>query len=80
MSRQIINSAKGSINWPQAVYGIEEDSDVKVTTLDGAIYFNGTTEGVEVYNLAGARLDNNSLASGVYLAKSGNVVAKVLVK
>lgn len=80
MSRQIINSAKANINWPQAVYGVEEDSNVKVTTLDGAIYFNGTTEGVEVYNLAGARLDNGSLANGVYLAKSGNVVAKVVVK
>ena len=80
MSRNIINSAEGAISWPNAVYGVEQDSKVAITTLDGTIYINGNAEGVEVYNLAGARLANTSLNDGIYLVKKGDVVAKVFVK
>ncbi len=80
MSRQIINSNIGAINWPEAVYGIEEDQNVTITSVDGTVYVNGCASGVEVFNLAGARLNNGGLADGIYLVRKDNIVAKVLVK
>ena len=57
--------------------------DVKIETINGAIVVNGATD-VEVYNLAGCRVDNTNLSSGVYVVKikteNGIVTQKVLVK
>lgn len=80
MSRQIINSNIGAINWPEAVCGIEEDQNVTITSVDGTVYVNGSAYGVEVFNLAGARLNNGGLADGIYLVRKDNIVAKVMVK
>ncbi|MBQ2978613.1 MAG: Omp28-related outer membrane protein [Bacteroidaceae bacterium] len=80
MSRQIINSAKGSINGLEAVGSITTDKSVTMVVLDGAVYVNGTTENVEVFNLAGAQVANGSLADGVYLVRCNDVVGKVLVR
>lgn len=80
MSRQIINSAIGSINGLEAVGSITTDKNVTMVVLDGAVYVNGSTENVEVFNLAGAQVANNSLADGVYLVRCNDVVGKVLVR
>lgn len=79
-SRNIINSAEGKINYPDAVYGIESDEDVNVVAMDGKVYINGSDENVQVYNLAGVRFNNASLAQGIYLVKKDNIVAKVFVR
>lgn len=78
--RNIINSNEGSINWPEAVSSVNNDNNAKVTTLDGAIYVNGSTDNVQVYNIAGARLNNNNLPGGVYIIRHNAMTAKVLVK
>ncbi len=80
LQRNIINSNEGNINWPEAVTSVNNDNDVKVTTLNGTIYVNGSTNNVEVYNLAGVRLNNNRLPGGVYLVQYNDTTAKVLVK
>ena len=78
--RNIINSNEGSINWPEAVSSVNNDNNAKVTTLDGAIYVNGSTDNVQVYNIAGARLNNSNLPGGVYIIRHNAMTAKVLVK
>lgn len=80
MSRQIINSANGSIKGLDAVGNITTDKNVTMVVLDGAVYVNGSTENVEVFNLAGAQVANGSLADGVYLVRCNDVVGKVLVR
>lgn len=80
LSRNVINSAEGVIGWPNAIYGVEKDQEPTVTSHDGMVYIDGESRGVEVYNLAGTRLENSNLADGVYLVKKDNVVAKVLVR
>lgn len=80
LKRNIINSNEGTINWPEAVTSVNNDNNITITTLGGTIYVNGSTTNVQVYNLAGTRLNNNNLPCGVYLVRHNNTTAKVLVK
>ncbi len=64
---------------------IADSSRIMISFADGRFLANGSADGVEVYNLAGMRVNNNSLAQGLYLvvAKSHNgevVKAKMMVK
>lgn len=78
-NRNIINSNECNINAPEAVTSIKPGKD-KITTENGTIYMNGCSRNVEVYNLAGARLNNKNLPAGIYLIQHNDTRAKVLVK
>ncbi len=80
LSRNVVNSAEGVIGWPNSIYGVEQEQKSVITTLDGIVFINGDAQGVEVYNMAGTRLQNGNLADGIYLVKKDGVVAKVFVK
>ncbi|MBR4070800.1 MAG: Omp28-related outer membrane protein, partial [Bacteroidaceae bacterium] len=79
LRQQIINSNKQSISGAESVNAIANDENAEVYVADGVIYINGCTD-IEVYNLAGVRVANRELSNGVYIARMGNVVAKVSVR
>lgn len=66
------------------VAGVEADATLVITENT----INSTVAGIEVYNMQGAAVKSvagtvcgiNNLAAGVYVAKSGNVVKKFIVK
>lgn len=68
------------------VEGITADgSRIVIAFVDGSFLANGSAAGVEVYNLAGVRVNNSSLASGLYIvvakAQNGEIVkTKMMVK
>lgn len=61
-----------------SVNGVLADKAV-FSVKNGRAYVNGSTNGVEVYNLLGQRVSNDAL-HGVYLVKAGKAVKKVVVK
>lgn len=79
MRHQIINSNLANIGTSQAVNTIANDNEAVVAVTDGVIYINGSAD-VEVYSIAGAQVANNQLVSGVYIARMGDIVAKVSVR
>lgn len=79
LRQQIINSNKQSVSGAESVNAIANDDNAEVYVADGVIYINGNTD-IEVYNLAGVRVANRELTNGVYIARMGNVVAKVSVR
>lgn len=79
MKRQVINSNSAKLNWPEAVEKVENDG-VNVVATDGKVFVNGCALGVEVYNIAGAQLQNEGLVDGIYIVRKGDWTGKVLVK
>lgn len=78
-NRNIINSNEGNINAPESVLSIKTAKD-NITTENGTVYVNGCSRDVEVYNLAGARVNNKNLPAGIYIMQKNDTRAKVLVK
>ncbi len=79
LRQQVINSDQSTIAYPESVNSIANDANATVVTTDGVIYINNSAD-VEVYNLAGVQVANENLAKGVYIARQGEVIAKVSVK
>lgn len=79
LHQQVINSTNFNVPAPESVNAISNDDDAVVYVANGVVYINGCDD-VEVYTIAGARVANNNLTSGVYIARVGDVVAKVSVR
>lgn len=80
MDRQVINSNLCDVEYTNSVNDIANDRELIITTADGAVLVNGSTQGVEVYNVAGVGLANENLAQGVYVIRYENVTTKVVVR
>ena len=79
LNQQVINSTNFNISAPESVNAISNNAEAVVYVNDGVVYINGSAD-VEVYTVDGARVANSNLSSGVYIARVGNIVAKVSVK
>ncbi len=79
-NRSVINVAEAPLD-PANVGMAEIATDCQgVAVSGGSITVNGSTEGVEVYNIGGARVANTSLTTGVYVVRTADTAAKVFVK
>ena len=82
--RVMKNNLESRINWLHSqwkdsnlnvIKNIEDNP--KICVVSGKIV---APEGAEIYNLNGAKVNNNNLSAGIYIVKFNNVTAKVVIK
>ena len=63
------------------VYMTDESRSYEVTVIDGRIFADGVSDNLEVWSVAGTKVNNAGLATGIYIVRlPDNTITKVMVR
>jgi len=77
---EVLNSALLPLNGGGSTVERIESDNCCFSAASGAISANGSTDGVEVYTIQGIKMRNANLLPGIYIARKGDAITRLILK